>query len=90
MCKDTSKKRLKNKGIEINFMNTLRHPVKTDYCRENKQTLDQTTGHSDDVVKFLLCPNTNYGFSCRKAYRLAGHVILQIGRAIPVSSDACS
>jgi hypothetical protein len=82
VCKDTSKKRLKHKGIEINFMNTLRHPVKTDYCRENKQTLDQTADLiDDDVVKFLLCANTNYGFSCRKAYGHAGHVILQIGCA---------
>jgi hypothetical protein len=64
-------------------MNTLRHPVKTDYCRENKQTVDQTAHHvdDDDVVKFLLCANTDYGFSCRKAYRHAGHVILQIGSA---------
>jgi hypothetical protein len=80
VCKDTSKKRLKHKGIEINFMNTLRHPVKTNYCRENKQTLDQTADLiDDDVVKFLLCANTNYGFSCRNAYRHASHVILQIG-----------
>lgn len=56
VCKDTSKKRLKNKGIEINFMNTLRHPVKTDYCRENKQTLDHTAGHTDDVVNFFFVP----------------------------------
>jgi hypothetical protein len=82
VCKDTSKERLKRKGIEINFMDTLRHPAKTDYCRENKQTLDQTADlPGDEVVKFLLCANTNYGFSCRKAYGHAGHVTLQIGSA---------
>jgi hypothetical protein len=79
VCEDTSKKRLKRKGIEINFMNTLRHPAKTEYCRKNKQRLDQTADPIDDeVVKFLLCANTNCGFSCRKAYRHAGHVALQI------------
>jgi hypothetical protein len=80
VCGDTSKERLKRKGIEIHFMDTLRHPAKTDCSRENKQCLDQTADLPDDeVVKFLLCANTNDGFSCKMAYRHAGHVTLQIG-----------